>query len=103
MPEGDTIQSAARRITAALVGRDIESIETPHPRHAKDAWPDRLAGRKVRAVDVHGKNLMMRFKGVLPVHSLLRMTGAWDVYRRCKRWHRGAYREWLKIRTADHE
>jgi len=103
MPEGDTIQSAARRITAALVGRDIESIQTPHPRHAKDAWPDRLAGRKVRAVDTHGKHLMMRFEGGLTIHSHLRMTGAWGVYPRGKRWRRGAHRAWLVIRTADHD
>jgi endonuclease VIII len=103
VPEGDTIRSAANRIGAALIGRDIESIETPHPRHAKDAWPDRLAGRKVRAVDVHGKHLMMRFEGGLTLHSHLRMTGAWGVYRRGKRWHRGAYRAWLVIRTADHD
>jgi Formamidopyrimidine-DNA glycosylase N-terminal domain len=103
VPEGDTIRSAANRIGAALIGRDIESIETPHPRHAKDAWPDRLAGRRVRAVDVHGKHLMMRFEGGLTLHSHLRMTGAWGVYRRGKRWHRGAYRAWLVIRTADHD
>jgi endonuclease-8 len=103
MPEGDTIQSAARRITAALLGRDIESIETPHPRHAQDAWPDKLAGRKVRAVDTHGKHLLMRFEGGLTIHSHLRMTGAWGIYPRGRRWHRGAHRAWLVIRTADHD
>ena len=45
MPEGDTIHNAARRIGAALVGREIEAIETPHPRHALDRWPQRLEGR----------------------------------------------------------
>jgi endonuclease VIII len=103
MPEGDTIRSAANRIAAALVGREIEAVETPHPRYAKDAWPDKLAGRKVRAVDAHGKHLLMRFEGGLTLHSHLRMTGAWGVYPRGKRWHRGAHRAWLVIRTADHE
>jgi endonuclease VIII len=103
MPEGDTIRVAANRIGAALIGRDIETIETPHPRHALDAWPDKLAGRKVRAVDAHGKHLMMRFEGGLTLHSHLRMTGSWGVYPRGRRWHRGAHRAWLVIRTADHE
>src|SRR3954465_2293957 len=103
MPEGDTIQSAARRITAALVGRDIESIQTPHPRHAKDAWPDRLPGPRGGAVDVHGKHLMMRFEGGLTLHSHLRMMGAWGVYPRGRNWRRGRERAWLGIRTADHE
>src|SRR4051794_13238717 len=103
MPEGDTIRSAANRIGAALVGREIEAVETPHPRLGQAAWPQRLAGRKVRAVDAHGKHLMMRFEGGLTLHSHLRMTGAWGVYPRGKRWQRGSHRAWLVIRTADHD
>jgi endonuclease-8 len=103
MPEGDTIRTAAGRIAAALVDREIESIETPHPRHAMDRWPDRLAGRRVRAVDAHGKHLLMRFEGGLTLHSHLRMGGAWGVYRRGGRWRKGVHRAWLVIRTAEHE
>ena len=103
MPEGDTIRSAANRIAAALIDKDIESIQTPHPRFGKDRWPDRLSGRKVRAVDAHGKHLLMRFEGGLTIHSHLRMGGAWGIYPRGKRWHRGAHRAWLVIRTSDHE
>ena len=103
MPEGDTIRTAANRIGAALLDRDIESIETPHPRFGKDGWPEKLAGRRVRAVDAHGKHLMMRFEGGLTIHSHLRMTGSWGVYERGRRWHRGRHRAWLVIRTARHE
>ena len=38
MPEGDTIRTAANRVGGALIGREIESIETPHPRFGKDRW-----------------------------------------------------------------
>jgi endonuclease-8 len=103
MPEGDTIRAAANRVGAALIGREIESIETPHPRFGKDGWPDKLAGRSVRAVDAHGKHLMIRFEGGLTLHSHLRMTGAWGVYPRGRRWKRGRHRAWLVIRTADDE
>jgi endonuclease-8 len=103
MPEGDTIRTAANRIGAALIDRDIESIETLHPRFGKDGWPERLAGRKVRAVDARGKHLLMRFEGGLTLHSHLRMGGAWNVYERGRRWTRGQHRAWLVIRTADHE
>jgi endonuclease-8 len=103
MPEGDTIRTAANRVGAALIGRDIESIETPHPRFRKDGWPQKLAGRSVRAVDTHGKHLMIRFEGGLTIHSHLRMTGSWGVYPRGRRWHRGRHRAWLVIRTADSE
>jgi endonuclease-8 len=101
MPEGDSIRTAANRVAAALVGREIELIETPHPRFGKDRWPEKLAGRGVRAVDTRGKHLMIRFNGGLTIHSHLRMTGAWGVYARGGRWHRGRHRAWLVIRTAD--
>src|SRR5215210_2775903 len=103
MPEGDTILSAARRMGEALVGRPIVEIETPHPRHAMDRWPERLDGRAVRAVDARGKHLFIRFEGDLTVHSHLRMTGQWGVYRRGQRWRRSPRRAWLVIRTDEHE
>jgi endonuclease VIII len=103
MPEGDTIHRAARRVGEALVGQDIVSIETPHPRHSRDRWPERLAGRDVRAVDARGKHLFIRFEGDLTLHSHLRMTGHWGVYARGQRWRRSPRRAWLVIRTERHE
>ena len=103
MPEGDTIHSAARRVGAALVGKPIVSIETPQPRHAMDRWPERLDGRAVRGVDARGKHLFVRFEGDLTLHSHLRMTGQWGVYRRGERWRRSPRRAWLVIRTDEHE
>ncbi|MEJ7717303.1 MAG: DNA-formamidopyrimidine glycosylase family protein [Thermoleophilaceae bacterium] len=87
----------------ALVGRAIESIETPHPRHGMDRWPERLAGRGVGRVDARGKHLFVRFEGGLTLHSHLRMTGKWGVYRRGAQWRRAPHRAWLVIRTAEHE
>jgi endonuclease-8 len=103
MPEGDTVHSAARRIGAALVGREIESIETPQTRHRLDRWPQRLAGRAIRSVDARGKHLLLRFEGDLTVHSHLRMGGSWRVYRRGERWRRSQRRAWLVLRTVEHE
>ena len=102
MPEGDAIHSAARRVGAALVGREIVSIETPQRRHAMDRWPERLAGRGVREVDARGKHLFLRFDGDLTVHSHLRMRGWWGVFRRGERWRRSPRRAWLVIRTPEH-
>jgi endonuclease-8 len=103
MPEGDTIHHAARRVGAALVGKEIVSIETPQPRHALDRWAERLSGRAIRAVDARGKHLFLRFEGDLTLHSHLRMGGMWGVYRRGERWRRSARRAWLVIRTPEHE
>src|SRR5438067_3607543 len=103
MPEGDTIAWAANRIRPVLEGRVPDSIETPQPRHARDRWPERLAGRVLRRVDTHGKHLMLRFAGGLTVHSHLRMTGAWGVYGPGRRWGRAPSRAWLVLRCGDTE
>jgi endonuclease-8 len=103
VPEGDTIHAAARRVGAALVGKEIVSIETPQERHALDRWPQRLAGRGVERVDAHGKHLFVRFAGDLTLHSHLRMRGMWGVYEHGRRWSRSPRRAWLVIRTPEHE
>jgi len=103
VPEGDTIHNAARRVGEALVGKAIESIETPHPRHGRDRWPEWLAGREVRSVEALGKHLLVRFDGGLMLHSHLRMTGWWGVYPRGARWGRSPRRAWLVLRTSEHE
>jgi endonuclease-8 len=90
-------------VGAALVGREILSIETPHERHAASGWTRRLAGRGVERVDAHGKHLFLRFAGGLTLHSHLRMHGWWGVYRRGRRWGRSPSRAWLVLRTAEHE
>src|SRR3978361_832780 len=99
MPEGDTIHHAARRIRAVLLDQVPEEILTPHPRHQADRWPERLAGRAVRAVDAHGKHLFVRFDGDLALHSHLRMTGAWGVFPSGGRWHRPKHRASLGIKN----
>jgi endonuclease-8 len=103
MPEGDTIHHAAARIRAVLEARVPDEILTPHPRHRFDRLPQRLAGCAVRAVDAHGKHLFLRFDGGLTVHSHLRMTGAWGVYREGERWRRAHRRAWLVLRCGGWE
>jgi endonuclease-8 len=102
MPEGDTIHYAAARIRPLLEGRVPDAIATPHPRFGADRWPQRLAGKTVSAVHAHGKHLFLRFDEDLTLHSHLRMSGSWDIYREGERWRRGAHRAWLTIRAQDH-
>jgi endonuclease-8 len=103
MPEGDTIHRAASQIAEAIEGRVPEEILTPHPRHQMDGWPERLRGRTVYSVDAHGKHLFVRFDGGLTLHSHLRMTGMWGIYRRGERWRRMSGRAWLVLRSGDWE
>jgi endonuclease-8 len=97
MPEGDTIAYAARRMRPVLEGHVPDAIRTPHPRHALDRWPERLAGRAVTEVATHGKHLLIRFEHDLTIHSHLRMTGSWGVYAPGRRWRRSARRAWLVL------
>ena len=103
MPEGDTILRAANRIRPVLEGAVPDEIVTPQPRHARDNWPERLRGRHVVGVDTHGKHLFLRFEGGLVLHSHLRMTGAWAVYRHGARWRRAPKRAWLVLRARGQE
>jgi endonuclease VIII len=101
MPEGDTIHYAANRIRPVLAGRVPDGISTPSARHRVGAgiagWGERLAGQVVRSVDAYGKHLFLRFEGGLTLHSHLRMTGSWGVYRIGAPWRRGRHRAWLVI------
>lgn len=103
MPEGDTIHYAANRIRPVLAGRVPDSLELPHPRFARDRWDERLAGRRVEAVDAHGKHLFIRFEGALVLHSHLRMTGSWRVLDAGRRWPRARRRLWFRATAADKE
>lgn len=103
MPEGDTILRAANRIRPVLEGAVPDEIVTPQARHARDRWPERLHGRAVTRVDTHGKHLFLRFEGDLVLHSHLRMTGSWAVYRHGARWRRAPRRAWLIVRARGHD
>ncbi len=102
MPEGDTVHYAANRIRPVLAGCVPDRIATPSPRAGGGAWPERLAGRRVRSVDAHGKHLFLRFDGDLTIHSHLRMTGSWAVYEAGRRWRKSARRAWLVIDAGPH-
>ena len=101
MPEGDTIHYAANRMRPVLAGA-VPVVESPHPRHRFDRWPQRLADQAVESVDAHGKHLFIRFSGDLVLHSHLRMTGSWATYEEGRRWRRAPRRAWLVLRARDH-
>ena len=73
MPEGDTIWRTAAALRRRLAGQIV--LE------ARPAALARLKGRQLEAVDANGKHLLMHFAGGITLHSHMRMTGAWHVYR----------------------
>jgi endonuclease-8 len=82
MPEGDTLWRTANALRPRLAGKLI-----------LEAQPEafsRVVGKTVTAVDTNGKHLLIHFEGGLVIHSHLRMTGTWHLYRPGERWRKPA-------------
>lgn len=84
MPEGDTIHRTAATLDSALRGKRVTMFEAPRLR-SRDL-PCR--GERIERVEARGKHLLVNFSGGLTLHSHLRMTGSWHLYRHGERWRR---------------
>src|SRR5262245_6272324 len=101
MPEGDTIFRAARTLQAALAGRTVTRFTSTLPAVAGGARHYRIEGRAVAGVEARGKHLIVRFAGGPALHTHMRMTGAWHLYRVGSRWQRSAALARAVIETGD--
>jgi endonuclease-8 len=90
MPEGDTILRAARTLHQTLAGRTVTRFSSTLPQVAGGARHHRIEGRAVAAVEARGKHLIVRFAGGPALHTHMRMTGSWHLYRLGSRWQRSA-------------
>lgn len=79
MPEGDTIHRAARKIDAALVGKEMTLADTPNPRSPIHSRSGELAGSTLERAEARGKHLLLHFSGDRVIHSHLGMNGRWHV------------------------
>lgn len=86
MPEGPEIRREADRIARALVGRVAEQVVFSQP--ALAPWGERLAGRRIVAVESRAKALLTRFDGAagerLTVYTHNQLYGRWFVVPRGK-------------------
>jgi endonuclease-8 len=101
VPEGDTIFRAARTLHAALAGRTVTRFASTLPRVAAAARHYRIEGRAVAAVEARGKHLIVRFQGGPALHTHLRMTGSWHLYRAGTPWRKSAATARAVIETGD--
>jgi len=95
VPEGDTIWRTAAGLREWVGGREVSA-----------AWPERvagLAGRTLEAVEPVGKHLLMRFSGGWTLHSHMRMTGSWHLYRTGERWRQPRHRARAVLTFGDRE
>ncbi|MGE0881845.1 MAG: Fpg/Nei family DNA glycosylase [Acidimicrobiia bacterium] len=83
MPEGDTIHRAAAVLRTALVGRVLLAVDMH--RHV---GPPLNVGSTIESVQAKGKHLLIEFDDDRILHTHMRMTGSWHVYRPGERWRK---------------
>ena len=79
MPEGDTIHRAARRMDAALRGREMVLADAPNPRSPIHGRAKKLEGSVLERVEARGKHLLAHFSSGDVIHSHLGMNGRWFI------------------------
>jgi endonuclease-8 len=93
LPEGDTIWRTAVALRRRIEGKVVTD--------ARPAAIARLKGRRVESVEPNGKHLLLRFEGGIALHSHMRMTGAWHLYRPGERWRQPAWRATVVLNFDD--
>src|SRR5687768_8857624 len=83
MPEGDTIFRTARALDRVLAGQELLRFEAPRLRF--DPFP---AGTVVEGAEAEGKHCLVRFDDGRVLHTHMRMTGSWHLYRPGERWRK---------------
>ncbi|MGI8575108.1 MAG: DNA-formamidopyrimidine glycosylase family protein [Egibacteraceae bacterium] len=101
MPEGDTIHRAARTLAAALEGERVTAFQT-RVAAVRALGPQRLLGQTVERVEARGKHLLIGFDpSQLVLHTHMRMTGSWHLYRSGERWRKPAHRLTVRLDVED--
>src|SRR5216684_5254047 len=83
MPEGDTSRRTADALRPRLAGKLIT-------RAAPEKF-QRLVVSTVTDVSPNGKHLLIHFDNGLVLHTHMRMTGSWQIYRPGEPWRRPAH------------
>ncbi|MCG6116586.1 MAG: endonuclease VIII [Aquimonas sp.] len=79
MPEGPEIRRAADQLARAVVGKVLENVWFAFPELALQAAG--LVGRRVLAIEPHGKALLTHFEGGQSLYSHNQLYGVWKVTR----------------------
>lgn len=87
MPEGDTILRAARTLSRAIAGKELDRLAVGSVR---DRGPLReielRPGTRIDAVEARGKHLLLSLSDGRTLHSHMGMTGSWHLYRPGEPW-----------------
>ncbi len=86
---------------AALAGKVVTRFESVYPQLivVDDQTP--IAGRTIERVSASGKHLIIDFSGDLHLHTHMRMSGSWHLYRPAERWWRPRRDMRVVVSTAE--
>ncbi len=96
LPEGDTIHRAGAALRTALTGRAVTRFDAP-----RLYGPRPALGRVIERVETHGKHLEIMWDDGLVLHTHLRMSGSWHLYRVGERWRRSSEQMRVAIEVPD--
>lgn len=93
MPEGDTIFRTATNMTKWLAGREVTEARTK----VRGLDLQRVVGTTINSIEPRAKHLLIRFSNSLTLHTHMRMTGSWHVYRTGERWQKPQWQAKVEI------
>jgi endonuclease-8 len=82
MPEGDTIFRTATTLRKWLLDQRVTMVKTKVP----GLQAQRIIGTTITEVTPKAKHLLIRFSNGLVLHTHMRMTGSWHLYRATDTW-----------------
>ena len=101
MPEGDTIFRAAVVLRRVLAGQLVTGFEIVAPKVSLAARPESIVGSRIETIESNGKHLFITFGTPQRVvlHTHMKMSGSWHVYRPGERWWEPESEARVVIRT----
>ena len=101
MPEGDTIYRTAVVLRRVLAGKVVTGFEITAPKVTAAARDEVIVGSVVEAIESNGKHLFITFGTPRRVvlHTHMKMSGSWHVYRPEERWWEPQSEARVVIRT----
>src|SRR5438067_13167813 len=101
VPEGDTIFRVAVVLRRVLADQVVTGFEITAPKVSAAARDAEIVGSRIEAVESNGKHLFITFGTPRRVvlHTHMKMSGSWHVYRPGERWWQPESEARVVIRT----
>lgn len=101
MPEGDTIYRTAVVLRRAMQGQVVTGFDVVAPKVSAAARDEPIVGSTIDAIESNGKHLFITFSTPerIVLHTHMKMSGSWHVYRPDERWWEPESEARVVIRT----